>query len=498
MELEFQKNELCCLQQVLSDVRNLEQTQEVRIADGMPDIGSILGAWGQVLLRGKEWYNDDVSINGGVMVWVLYASEEDGTPQWIDTWVPFQSKFEIPNSHADGALRVSALLRNSDARTTSARKMMVRVNVSVLTQAYEPTKKSVYTCNDMPDDIQVLKNTYPMVLPGEVGERIFNVEEEMPLHISFKPHTLIRYTMTPTISETRVMIGKLVFRGNALVHLLFASEDGSLFEHNLEVPFSQFCELTEEVEPDAPVDMIPAVTSLEVELLPEGTVHIKAGMTVQYVVYKNPMVSLIEDVYSLGREITPEFETVQLPVVLDSQTEIIQAEQSVDVQATNIIETEFLPGQVRQVRTEDGVEITLNGQFQVLYTDVNGALAVATPRWEHRIVNRADTDNKITTAVVPYGKISGQISGNGIRLQSDISMEVVTTSAENFTAVKAVNMGETVIPSPERPCVILRTAGENTLWDMAKSCNSTVDAIMQVNQLQGEPDSNQMLLIPVM
>ena len=39
--------------------------------------------------------------------------------------------------------------------------------------------------------------------------------------------------------------------------------------------------------------------------------------------------------------------------------------------------------------------------------------------------------------------------------------------------------------------------GEESLWDIAKKCGSTVAAIRSVNKLQEEPKPGQMLLIPV-
>ena len=79
MELKFGKTTISCLDTVVQEVQNSEQTQEIKLTDGMPDIGHVLSAWGQTILRGKEWRADTVSFSGGMMVWVLYAPE-DGTP----------------------------------------------------------------------------------------------------------------------------------------------------------------------------------------------------------------------------------------------------------------------------------------------------------------------------------------------------------------------------------------------------------------------------------
>ena len=96
MELQFQKNLCRCLRAAVYEVQNQEQTQELKLSDAMPDIGRILGAWGQVILRGKEWRGDSVMFSGGLMVWVLYAPEDGSTPRTLDTWIPFQMRWELP------------------------------------------------------------------------------------------------------------------------------------------------------------------------------------------------------------------------------------------------------------------------------------------------------------------------------------------------------------------------------------------------------------------
>ena len=69
---------------------------------------------------------------------------------------------------------------------------------------------------------------------------------------------------------------------------------------------------------------------------------------------------------------------------------------------------------------------------------------------------------------------------------------------QTFPMVSGLRLGETRQPDPSRPSGILRRAGEDTLWDLAKRHGSTIDAIKSANHLAGEPDLGQMLLIPVL
>ena len=71
MELQFEKQQIPCLRQLPAEEQIQEQTQELRLSDGMPDIGRVLCAWGQVVMRGKEWRSDSIGVSSGVMAWVL-------------------------------------------------------------------------------------------------------------------------------------------------------------------------------------------------------------------------------------------------------------------------------------------------------------------------------------------------------------------------------------------------------------------------------------------
>ena len=69
-----------------------------------------------------------------------------------------------------------------------------------------------------------------------------------------------------------------------------------------------------------------------------------------------------------------------------------------------------------------------------------------------------------------------------------------TQPIEMVTGIKA---GELREPDPERASVIIRAKrGEETLWDIAKVCGSTVSAIQRLNKLEREPEDNRLLLIP--
>ena len=64
--------------------------------------------------------------------------------------------------------------------------------------------------------------------------------------------------------------------------------------------------------------------------------------------------------------------------------------------------------------------------------------------------------------------------------------------------VAGLRAGALQEPDPDRPSIIVRPRrAEESLWDIAKYCGSTVSAIQRLNKLENEPEENRLLLIPV-
>lgn len=497
MELKLGKTNILCLDTVLEEIQNSEQTQEIKLPDGMPDIGQILAAWGQVILRGKEWRADAVAFSGGMMVWVLYDAEDGSGERCIDAWIPFQMKWDLPAGIPEGSIRIQCLTRFVDARPVSARKIMVRSGIGALAVAMTPGSVEVYTPEEGAQDAQLLSSVYPVRLPKETGEKTFLQDEELMLPDSVpQVEKLVYYRMDPRIQDKKVLANKVVFRGATDLHILFRTEAGQLHSWDFEVPFSQYADLSGEYGSDAQADFMLCPTSLDLEVDDEGHLRLKCGVVAQYLITDKQPVSLIEDAYSPGRDLDIQQEMLELPAILENRRETLYGEESIQGEADVAADVSFLPDFPRQNRTETGVEMEIPGSFQVLYYGEDGRLHAASARWEGKHAVAADANSRIQT-IVSSGVPQAVVGGGSILAKAEVPMEMVTTVRQGIPMVTGVTLGDARPADPNRPSLILRRAGEKRLWDIAKSCGSTVEAIRKANGLTEEPSPNQMLLIPV-
>lgn len=497
MEVKFESREHTCLHSILQETGTGEQTQEIKLPDGMPDVGQVIAAWGQPILRGKEWRNDSISFNGGMMVWVLYRAEDGSTEKCIDAWVPFQMKWELPALSPEGSIRLRCFTRFVDARPVSPRKIMVRCGMGAMVQAMAKTSFEVYGPGENPENVELLQATYPVRLPREMGEKTFLIDEELSVPDSLPtPKKLMYYRMEPKITDRKVLGSKLVFRGQGMLHVLYASQDGHLTGWDFEVPFSQYAELENEHGTDAQVDIDMAVTSLELDLEENGSLRLKAGVTAQYLITDKLLLETIEDAYSPGRDVTLNSRMLDRNVVLDQRRELLTGEETLGEDAVAPVDGTFLWDFPRQMRTEQGIDLEVPGMFQSLYYDGEGTLRSASNRWEGNLQIPADENSNLSPRP-GVAQVQTGMGSSGVQMKLELPVDIFATADQGFPMVTGVELGQSCARDPGRPSLILRRSGTKRLWDIAKDSGSTVEAIRQANGIQGEPAPGQMLLIPV-
>ena len=158
----------------------------------------------------------------------------------------------------------------------------------------------------------------------------------------------------------------------------------------------------------------------------------------------------------------------------------------------------FYPDHPHSQQIGDNTVLQIPGQFQVLFKDDEGQYRSAASRWEGQCPATEEDALQIIAYVNVTGKTKCATDGAGMSMTAELLTDLMIYSQQEIPMVVGIERTELAEPDPERPSLILRRAGDVRLWDMAKSCGSTMDAIRQANAMEGEPIPGQILLIPVL
>ena len=496
MELQFQKKEGKCLRPMIREIKQTELTQELRLSDGMPDAGRILGVWGQPMIRSKQWSGDQITVSGGVMTWVLYTPEDGSECRSAEVWVPFQMRWDISENVPDGIIRVNPALRFADGRTVSSRKMMLRMGLSLRLEALCPMCYGTFESGELPDDVHILTRNYPIQMAVASGEKIFNMDEEFSIPDQKEPAKLLRYTVRPEITEKKILGDKVLFRGNLNLHVLYRDGEGELRSWEEDLPFSQFEQMEDGIPEDASLNVDVVVTGLELDVQ-DQRLHLKCAMVAQYLVETQTMIGLVQDAYGIHREVNVQEESLVLPATLEQRVDAVSAEQTLSGKNGEVLDVTFTADFPRQRLGSSEGEQSCSGVFQVLYRGEDGVLQSSAVRWESQrnfpVAENCASDSQI----VAQGKIRVSETGDGINLSVPLQIQTRTGTEQELNMITSLELGQVQEPDPGRPSLILCRPGRESLWTIAKRCGSTVGAIRDANKMEDEVAGNRILLIPI-
>ena len=482
MELQWNKTACPYLQTNIRQNQTQEETMELRLPEDMPNVGRVICAWGQCVVTSKHWRSDGMTVSGGIHTSVLYQPEDGSSLRCAEAWLPFQARWSFPQSRREGMMRISCLLAGVDARVLSARKMMVRANLSLLGEALEPTETEVCSPGALPEGVEVLTNVYPAVLPQEAREKHFSIEEDIHLPGISK---WVSFTLQPELTEQNVVGSRVVMRGTGHLQYVALDEQGQLHFGSQQIPFAQFADLDRDYGSGATVDVLLCVSGLDTEVTPDG-VRIQWGITAQYVLKDRVLLEIAEDAYSPSRSLSVTTQPLQLPMELDSRVETLDAIPPLP--AGQLLHLRFLPEQPRIFWEGERVQLEIPAQFHMLYRDGDGNLQSATEPWCGNLEFAAGSNTRIHAAI---HTVEASPSGAGI------AVNLQTWAEPTLPMICDITLGEVQTMREGRPSLLLRPMDTDSLWELAKCTGSTMDAIRKANQLTQEPQQGQMLLIPV-
>lgn len=501
MDVIFQERILNYLSQTVFDPTEQEEVTELTVPESLPAIDRIVDCSGFVCLHSKEVSGSTVTASGEIKACILYQSDEGGTMQRIERELPFTVKKELPASDSMQTVFYEGWIRKIDARLLGSRKVLLRVSLGSRFTAYMPSSCTVYEPPEVPRTLQLLKNSYEMNLPGDCAEKEFRMNEEAVL-----PETaagideLLKTSAAFHVEETKIVGDKAVFKGMLLVHALYTSAAGTVHSFQTELPFSQFVELNSDFE-DGELRAILQLLSCEIETDGQEDskrLLISLNVLAQATVYTKQRLELYEDAYATKGSLELAWEEVSVQARLDSQTVTVGAELTVPAMAEKVLDAALYPDQPMIRREQNTAKVIMPVYASVLYLDKDGTLQSRQSRGEITYESKLAQSAVCSASGMIYDAPVCLASYDTVTLRTAGHFQIDSYMGSRLRTVKSAALTPDSAKPSDRPSLIARKAGKESLWELAKSCGSTVEAICEANGLSGGTvQENAILLIPM-
>lgn len=509
MELELKKECLNVYETGGEVTLTQEETMETIVPDYCPDIARIIETGGKVFLHSRELRDGKAELSGTVRVTVLYTPEGEGGVRTLEFAMPFTVESDGRSLPDCQHLTAETETEFLEARMLNPRKIFTHCKLVTHMTGYQRTELSFCTDIEAPPELCVEKKQERQhaILLTHIAEKDFTFTEEMNLSPGREGAAeLLTSQISSSVTETKIVGSKLIFKGIFSVSLLYRTAEGNCNSCNAELPFSQIMEVEGAAE-GAAASLQLQMTGTDLQIDgddPEGRqIAVTLYLHATALLREEQDLTLLSDLYSTAYDLTYE----AAPLALTGFCENLNRRQTVrevleiGVVADSILALSASCGAVSISREGAGASVLRTGvTVRAMYLDEGGVPLVAERCIDVSCQLELPEDSRVTARASCVEEVQGTLGDRGIEVRFPVDFRVEAASRVKKVCISAVKLDtEAMKDMAGAPSLVLRCLGkQETAWDLAKKYNTTIGAILSANQLEQENDIPQekLLLIP--
>ncbi|MBQ7654123.1 MAG: DUF3794 domain-containing protein [Clostridia bacterium] len=481
---------------------------DVTLPDYCPDIKKILKCSLSPRLVSSRCSGENVNIEANAAVRVIYASDDNRVFCYEKT-IPFSKTVDIGKQIENPCVKVNLRTAYANVRAVSARKLEVRssVGINVVVTAKHEHK---VVCDAENGGIQLLKNCSGA--GSFVGETVktFNLSETVEIGDGRAPILqILRVSSEIFDPETKFVNNKALLKGNLKVNILYISDDEErrpqVFIHTM--PVSQIIDL-DGISDKTDNFCFLSTNGVDVGVKTNASgerrlADIDAGMIVLLNSSQKIEEALPTDCFSTKYDSQAAFKNIRLKNTIERICDRLAVKSTEKINGVKIDEIyDVWCDKIKtSARLSDG-EVKVSGEAVVslLGKDESGA-----PFYVERNISLdktipAKTEDDSCNVLTDVGAVDVSFILGGedtveIRFDATICVDIVESKDVKLISEIKIDENSRKQPSPSFT-VYFADPGE-TLWDIARRFNTTIDDISQENDSSAlNSDERRMLFIP--
>ena len=477
MDLKLKRDSYEHCARVFSKSMGRELDEETVVPDALPDVGTVIDAQGFLYVRSKEAGEGFAVISAAVSASVLYAPAEGGAVRCVEAELPCELRFEGSDISDECRVVSDVRLLSLDARAINSRK---RAEVGANISCYCREGMSVASGIEG-EGAHALIEEAAVMLVSDVREKTFVVTDEYAVPAGLDGGVkVIGRRVSASAEDVKYVSGKVIVRGRTTSELTFSDEEGNIRACRQQTEFSQIMEVDASAEDVmAQAGLMLTGAYFDLPEYGEGAERVQAELhfAMQCVCRVRKKLPYLADVYANRTCLMPAFEEtaalMEARPVSMRQTVAGRAEPESEGQIV------IINAAVGAISVERGT-VKTSILIRTASLSPDGTWTPAKCRLSAEFtLPEAESDMSLADVTVAVTDVYG--AGSDVR--AVLQMDAVLTREGAVRSVSGVTEdAEAFSPCAQTPSVTLvRAAPGASLWELAKSCGSSVEAIEQAN-----------------
>lgn len=483
---------------------------DITLPEYCPDILRILKC--QLIPRtsSHSLNGDRLSIDGSALLRILYIDEKDGAVHSHEQICPFNKSVDVNNISDNALIELECEPDYVNCRAINQRRLDINAAIIIKINIFAMKEIQILS-SASGNGIQTKTDNLESLTIKGFAQKTITVDETLELSRSdYAVAQLIRYDGSVILSDVKVITNKLLVKGDLVIKMLYTADDksGKIESLSHTLPISQIIDVDGLDDTDkCRVNL--KLSSLDLSLRSDSNGELRqadvvAKISVTALSAQNVNLQIIKEAYSVKCALETEKNATSFVSLAENINDVSLLRNSLDVASVGINDViDVWVNTITSNSNIDGNKMRVFGtiSLSLLVTDSSNQAAYLERQVEfENIYDLSDNyDNSSCDININISAIDYVVHGSE---KVDIRMELKTDCVlykicqENIIVkIEPNNLGKE-LSSPYALTIYFCDKNES-VWDIAKKYNTTVEAIISENELDCEIiDKPCMLMIP--
>ena len=465
----------------------------------------------------------DYSVSGSKLTYelrcdmrILYCGDSSSVLQCVTQQQTYTKTVELDRACDKADVALSPKTDHVNFRALNKRRLDLRGTVSVkICVTCDKESEVISDAEGM--NIQLRRVPVSFASVKVSSDKTIQLTDDTELNAA-QPDILSIVSCRCTLAdcECKLISGKLLAKGNVKISLLYSCEtdgEGQLEPMEFTVPYSQIIDVTD-IDDTFSISVTPEVISCEITPSADKNganriLRCELEMRLGCRAVKTASVMLAQDAFSTVYPcdvLSTEISAQQLPDVTSESFHCTAKLAEGDDMPQKVYAVRCTPKNINTRLSDDGGAVTVSGMltYSTAVRDAGGMISMPErdEAFEQEILlDKKAAEDSTITAEIKVKDVSYNISDNGtLTAKADITADISVSSASRIKVLTDIAADDSVKKQRDGDYAIKLYFGvENEdVWEIAKRYSTSVEAVMEENELSGDKlGEGGMLLIPI-